>query len=147
VGAVRQGGQLLRGDTFQLDFHAALLGFTGPQRQPFALPPGLNATYEITAAVSLTEVVVTAGTFPGAATFRAADVQSPNSFIEFYFDDTPDADAFNGTGFNDGRLILQADPSSLLRNEGNFGLTTPGPPPCRSSGRLTGSTPTTGQAS
>lgn len=54
--------------------------------------------------------------------FRLVDDQ-PTEFVEIYYDDTPDADALAGTGYNNGMLILRANitdlPSSFFQASTN----------------------------
>ena len=54
------------GNTFQLDYQAALAGVIDPNGHTFS-PPGLNTTYQLTAVASVTEVVTrTSATSPEA---------------------------------------------------------------------------------
>jgi hypothetical protein len=47
-------------------------------------------------------------------TVVAAPVQPVNSFIEIWYDTTPDADSLAGTGYNDGTRIYFGSPSGAL---------------------------------
>src|SRR5205085_1681340 len=102
------------GNTFQLSFHAQLtsvLNQAGSQVNPTGLnapgPVGTVAPYEITIVGSATEIITQADSAPGQATFQLSVGQSQNSFVEIYFDANQNANPLAGTGYNDGRLILQ----------------------------------------
>jgi hypothetical protein len=144
------GGNLNAGDTFFLYYQSSLNGLTDQNGNSVAsnLLTGLNSSYEVTAVLRLNEVVVTSGSFPGAATFAAAADQS-SSFFELYFDPTVNSNPLAGTGFNDGQLILQATPSAGLRSDGTFGILNPTQPPLDSfnNNDRTGITTVTGSGS
>src|SRR5262249_1827767 len=103
------------GTSFQLLFQAQLNSVvtnTGAQ----LVPVGLNASgavggvapYEITVVGSVTESVTNVnGQAPPRVAFRLANAQSTNSFIEIYFDASQNANPLQGTGYNDGTLILK----------------------------------------
>jgi hypothetical protein len=91
---------------------------------------GLNSTYEITMIAKYTETVAFAG--GGLATFNVNTSQP--IVLEIYYDPTPDSNALNGSGFNDGTLILSAtviqtatglflvtDPASQLLDQSSDG--------------------------
>src|SRR5438105_6901805 len=84
------------GNIFQLLFHAQLnsvVTTTGAQMTPL----GLNSSYEVTLVGSVTErvVAVNAGP-PERVTFQLANNQAAESFVELYYDPTPDADPLQG---------------------------------------------------
>ena len=54
-------------------------------------------------------------------------LQSPNSFIEVYYDPSQNANALAGTGYNDGMLILRAVPNGNIANTGMFSQANPQP--------------------
>jgi hypothetical protein len=91
---------------------------------------GLNSTYEITMIAKYTETVAFAG--GGLATFNVNTSQP--IVLEIYYDPTRDSNALNGSGFNDGTLILSAtvvqtatglflvtDPASQLLDQSSDG--------------------------
>lgn len=64
---------------------------------------GLDRSFEITALVGFGETQY-AG--PGGELLFALDPGSPVNYFRLYLDDMPDADFLQGTGFDDGRLVL-----------------------------------------
>jgi hypothetical protein len=122
-------------DTFQLLFQAQLnsvVTSNGEQTTPI----GLNATsavggaapFEITVVGSITEAVstVTADN-PARITFRVAGNQDTGSFVELYYDGAQNANPLQGTGYNDGTLILRGAPTPKSPNVGVFALSQPQP--------------------
>jgi len=113
------------GDTFQLLYQARLGSLLDTNGNAVSTP-GLNGTpgapaFQITVVASFTEVVTSiAGPNPTSATFSLAPVQSPNSFLEIWFNNSLVADNLAGTGFNSGTKILSGLPSPALSNGGNF---------------------------
>jgi hypothetical protein len=125
-----------QGNTFQLLFQAQLNSIiteTGAQ----IAPVGLNATgfvggaapYEITVVGSVTETVTNVNLTPERALFRLTGTQSPDSFIELYFDPNHNANPLQGTGYNDGTLILRGIPLPPNADVGSFSQTNPQPSP------------------
>jgi len=112
---------LVVGQTFQLYYQAALRGLVDANGNAFQ-PIGLNSAFEITTVASITEVVT--GVVGNDATFAVAPMQAANSFLEIYYDATPDRNTLAGTGFNNGTLILSGVPSSSLPTNGSFALAT-----------------------
>lgn len=123
-----------QGDQFQLLFQAQLnsiVSSTGAQITPI----GLNATgavggvtpFEITVVGSVTEAVTNVNNTPGRAVFRVAGTQAPGGFIELYYDGSQNADALQGTGYNDGTLILRGQPTPPNPDVGSFALSNPQP--------------------
>ena len=115
------------GNIFQLLFHAQLnsvVTTTGAQMTPL----GLNSSYEVTLVGSVTErvVAVNAGP-PERVTFQLANNQAAESFVELYYDPTPDADPLQGAGYSDGVLILQGRVPAISPDVGTFALTDPQP--------------------
>jgi len=110
------------GSSFQLLFQA---------HQSFVVGSGNSSlTFEITILGSVTERVTTANTGPPSRlTFELSKNQATDSFIEIYSNSPPDAVDLDGTGFNDGTLIVRASPVSPLPNVGTFCLTDPQPSP------------------
>lgn len=125
------------GDTFQFLFHAQLNSVvtdTAVQITPNGLnAPGFEegaAPFEITVVGSVTEEMTNVNEGPPMrATFKLASVQSTASFVEIYFDATPDANPLLGMGYNDGILILRGIPTPATPNVGTFSLTNPQPNP------------------
>lgn len=78
---------------------------------------GLNTSYEITMIARYTETVTAA--VPGFAVFQTNTSQP--IVLEIYFDPTPDSNALNGSGFNDGTLILSG--SVIQSATGSFLVT------------------------
>ena len=129
------------GNTFQLVFHAQLtsvLNQAGTQVNPTGLnapgPVGGVAPYEITVVGSLTEVITAADPAPGQATYQLSVGQSQNAFVEIYFDGNQNANPLLGTGYNDGKLILQGVPiavitGSVRADASTFSFANPQPSP------------------
>lgn len=128
-----------QGNTFQLLFQAQLNSIvteTGLQVTPL----GLNATgfvggiapYEITVVGSVTETITNVNQTPERALFKLTSTQSPDSFIEVYFDPNQNADPLQGTGYNDGTLILRGTPLPPNADVGSFSQTNPQPSPAPS---------------
>jgi hypothetical protein len=113
--------------TFQLLFHAqlnSLVNNAGVQ----IIPAGLNSSYEITLVGSVTETVTNVNTdAPPRVAFRMTGTQATNSFIEIYFDAGQNANPLQGTGYNDGTLILRGTPNPPSSDGGTFTLTNPQP--------------------
>jgi len=106
------------GSTFQLLYQSTLSGLINTAGNTFS-PTGLNSTFEITAVASLTEVITNVNTATGRAEFAVAPVQT-NSFLEIYFDSTPDANPLAGTGFNNGTRIALLNPFASPDGTGSF---------------------------
>src|SRR5215212_1823172 len=120
--------------TFQLMFHAQLNSVVtnlGAQQTP----TGLNAStavggvapFEITIVGSVTESVTNVNNTPARVVYRVAGNQAANSFVELYFDGTADANPLQGTGYNDGTLILRGVPNPPAADVGSFNLSNPQP--------------------
>jgi hypothetical protein len=76
------------------------------------LPPGYG---EITFVAGITEVVTAASLTPGVASFASfaqAAVPTANYF-EVYYQAVPNASQINGTGYNDGLLIMSGTADSI----------------------------------
>src|SRR4051812_1636906 len=124
------GNSLARGvvpftvdSTFQLLFQA---------HQTFVATSSFFS-FEISVVGSVTERVTTANAGPPSRfTFQLAKNQTSDSFIEIYSDLVQNADDFQGTGFNDGVLVLRGSLLSTLPNVGTFSLTDPQPSPAPS---------------
>ena len=125
-----------QGNTFQLLFQAQLNSVvteTGLQ----VVPLGLNSTsfngavapYEITVVGSVTETVTNVNQTPERALFRLTSTQAPESFVELYYDANQNADPLQGTGYNDGTLILRGSPLPSNADVGSFSQTNPQPSP------------------
>jgi hypothetical protein len=123
------------GANFQFLFQAQLnsvVTSTGAQ----VVPIGLNASsavggvapYEITMVGSVTETVTNLNSAqpPPRVAYKLA-TQSTSSFIEIYFDGNQNANPLQGTGYNDGTLILRGTPIVANPNVGTFSLTDPTP--------------------
>jgi hypothetical protein len=83
-------------------------------------PAGLNNTYQITMVVSFQETVTSVT--PTAATFRTTGTGT----LQIYFDNNLNAVDLSGSGFNDGRLILQGT-SDAPNRVGLFTVIDPTP--------------------
>lgn len=115
---------LAPGSTFQLLYQARLGSLLDTNGNAISTP-GLNGTpgapaFQITVVASFTEVVTSVSGSPTSATFSLAPVQSPNSFLEIWFNNAVVANNLAGTGFNTGTKILSGMPSAMLSNGGNF---------------------------
>jgi hypothetical protein len=106
------------GDTFTVYTHATLIGTLAPNNA-VNTPAGLGTNYEITMILGFQETVtsVAGNTASFNITPTAVD------FLEVYYDAFGDAvgttaSALDGSGFNDGRLILYGN--SLIPSIGNF---------------------------
>lgn len=94
-------------------------GATGPTQG------GLNSTYEWTYIAGFQEQLVSSTSFPGNAVFRTTGAGT--NFFEIYYDDFSAGAASNdlqGSGFNDGKLILRGTIDAFvgLGGNGNFGV-------------------------
>jgi hypothetical protein len=103
------------GGTFQHFYQARLSSLVDVNGNP-TVTNGLNNSFEITAIASVTETVNAVG--GGNLSFALSAVQSPNSFLEIWFDSTPDANPLAGTGYNDGTRILLGGPNPSQPNNG-----------------------------
>ena len=97
------------GNTFQLDYQAVLADVVDSQGNT-VIPPGLGASYQITAVGSFTEIVTSLNSTGTVTEFALAPIQSPNSFFELYYNPAVIANNLAGTGFNQGTLILAGKP-------------------------------------
>ena len=114
-------------------YYQAKLASVNLQGGGTGLPPNLNTAFggtdEITIVAGFTEVVTSVQGIPGTAgsvaTFDLAANPRVN-YLEFYFDDSVDANNLAGTGFNrnpvdsDAQLILRAEITNILAS--NFEL-------------------------
>jgi len=109
------------GQTFQLYYQAGLTGFQNANGDPLGVN-GLGTTFELTGVSSVTYVVtnVVAGASGTTVNVARAAAQSPNSFLELWYDTTPDANSLTGTGYNDGTRILFASPNAGGTNTGSI---------------------------
>ena len=109
------------GATVQHRYQATLTGVINPAGLTVA-PTGLNSTFELTAVMSVTEVVTSVSSAGGlnTVTYAVAGVQSANSFFEIWFDSTPDANNLAGTGFNDGSRIYLGGPDPAKTSLGSY---------------------------
>ena len=78
---------------------------------------------------SVTETVTNVNQTPPRATFKLTGTQAAVSFIEVYFDASQNANPLQGTGYNDGTLILRGVPVPPNPDVGTFSLTDPQPTP------------------
>ncbi|MFL6516367.1 MAG: hypothetical protein ACJ8M1_15210 [Chthoniobacterales bacterium] len=124
------------GNSFQLLFQAPLAAVVS-ETGALITPVGLNAPgsvggtapYEITVVGSATEKVTNVNLSPERAVFRLADTQSGASFVEIYFDSNRNANPLQGTGYNDGTLILAGIPLPSTPDGGVFSQANPQPSP------------------
>ena len=119
--------------TFQLLFQAQMTSITDNNGAQFT-PLGLNsavggiAPFEITVVGNVTESIVDVNTDnPPRTAYRLAGTQASGSFIEIYFDGAQNANPLQGTGYNDGKLILRGVPSPPAADGGTFSLSQPQP--------------------
>jgi CSLREA domain-containing protein len=103
------------GASFQLYQQMSVEALLDADGHPF-VPVGLNTSFEITVVTSVkygvqsvsasgpTKTVTAGGWFP----------QPDSSYVEVWFDRTPEANALTGTGYNDGTLILRAAPEGFF---------------------------------
>jgi hypothetical protein len=97
------------GQTFTTLYQATLGGYT-PGSSPSA-PIGLNSAFEITVVAQFKETVTSVSVDPvnqtATVNFTTAANQA-GSFLQIYYDNNPAtfSNALNGTGYNDGQLIL-----------------------------------------
>jgi hypothetical protein len=82
---------------------------------------GLNSSFEITMIAKYTETVTNV---VGSTAFFDTNTSQP-VVLEIYYDPTPDSDALNGSGFNDGTLILSG--TVIQSASGLFFVTSPTP--------------------
>lgn len=90
------------GCQFNLMTQATLIGVLDSAGNPLPTPTGLNSSYEITMIAKFTEVVT--AVVGNIVTF--ATVPTVAGFLQVFYDNTRDAVAVSGSGYNDGRLIL-----------------------------------------
>jgi len=136
------GNSLLQGsipftvkDNFQLLFQAQLnsiIANDGTQSTPLGLNAngavGAVTPFEITVVGSVTEQVIDVNTDnPPRTAYRVAGTQSNSSFVEIYYDGAQNANPLQGTGYNDGTLILRGVPNPPAVDVGTFALTQPQP--------------------
>jgi len=106
------------GQTFQLYYQAALTSLLDANNNPFT-PTGLNSSYEITVVASITQVIT--GIAGNTVNFAVAPGQN-NSFLEIW-QGPVNRSTLNGTGFNDGTLILTSVPvANPGLDTGNYSL-------------------------
>ena len=77
-------------------------------------PTGLNTDYQITFVAKFTETV----TAVGSNSAQFATVTSAPVILEIYYDTNLNVNPLNGSGFNDGRLILSA--TAIANSAGSF---------------------------
>jgi len=112
--------------TFNLLTHARVVGFLNDGGGALPNPAGLNTTFEITLIARFTEVVTGAvdlfngDGIPDTVTFST--VPTNPGFLEIYFDSSVDSLDVDGSGFNDGRLILNGQ--SVAATDGLFAVTS-----------------------
>ncbi len=108
---------------FSVFYQAKLAGFVKVGGDPGSpeSPPGLNTSYEITAVARFDERVSTVFVdfAAGTANVNFAHVPNADEYLEIYYGAGAafNASDLNGTGFNDGVKILEAD---ILAGPGLF---------------------------
>jgi hypothetical protein len=120
-------------DLFQIYAHARLGSFLDGDGVPIGglALNGQNAAtnYEWTLVTGFLEQVTGVGGIGPGASLNSVTVAGGSNFFEIWYDDTPDSNMRDGTGFNDGLRILtgtvaEGGNSSFTRN---FAGTSPGP--------------------
>jgi hypothetical protein len=101
----------------QIYAQGALSNFNNAQGNTIGLA-GLNNTYEWTYVLGFQETATVVG--PLNSNFTVAP--GGNNFFQIFFDATPDSNNLNGTGFNDGTLILSG---SIVSGTGTFTANLP----------------------
>ncbi|HEX8078155.1 MAG TPA: CSLREA domain-containing protein, partial [Chthoniobacterales bacterium] len=101
------------GNVFQFFQQMSVASVRDPAGNPVT-PTGLNSAFELTVVSSVTYVITSSSTSGSVATVTAAPapVQASNSFVEVWYDPSPDANPLTGNGYNDGQRILLANPGS-----------------------------------
>jgi len=120
VGAIPNGGNLVVGQQFTLDFQTHLTSLVGPNA-PSSVP-GLNSTFQITLVATYTEVVTSFNAATGTATF--AIVPSANNRANIYFNNAVVFNDAAGTGFTAGQIIMSLNPNSVNGSEFTASATT-----------------------
>jgi hypothetical protein len=114
------------GGDFLLSAHSSLSAFAG------AVAGGLNVGYEWTFNTTFSERQSAAVVFPDSDGDGINDGQTVNfsqgagatNYIEIYFDDTPDANANTGAGYDDGKLIMSG---TIINITGTFASSNEAP--------------------
>jgi hypothetical protein len=104
--------------TFQLYYQASLSSFLGSNQQAISIPQG-----QYTVVASITEQVVPGSVSSnGTASFSIAQNQSPNSYVDIYYNPTVVNSPLAGTGFIGSQTVLLGTPTGSLMNGagGNF---------------------------
>ena len=109
--------------TFTVYTYASVVGFTAPDGSPLPNPNGLNSTFEITMVASFTETVTGITTIGGQTIATFSTVSTPTN-VEFYYDNSPDANPLTGFGYNDGRLIFNG--TTITTANGSFSVNNTG---------------------
>ena len=105
------GSTLTNGDRLDTYLHGSLGSFLDQNGRPINVNYGLNTNYEVTFTAGFREEVFGITNVVNPVTgqltqiLNFVSVDDPFNFFEIYVDDTPDADALSGTGFNDGIRI------------------------------------------
>jgi len=120
VGAV----PLASDTTFDLYFQARVRGVIDTSSNPMSLP-GLNSKdpggYQLTVLGRFSEVVTFLSPDHSVATFSPAPDQT-NAFFNIYFNPAVTANDLEGTGFNQGQVILRAQAVTNLPSVGMFAV-------------------------
>jgi len=113
--------------TFDLYTHARVIGFFADGGGALGNPAGLNTTFELTMIGHFRERVTNViDVFNGDGipdTVAFATVPGGTDFLEIYFDSSVDSLDVDGSGFNDGTLILNGTLAGA--STGVFSVTSP----------------------
>ena len=103
--------------SFQLYFQATVGNLIGTNGLSAGMPAG-----QITVIGSITESIVDVtnnGNGTATATFEVTPTQSPNSFLNMYYNGSSTVNPVAGTGYTDGALILSAKPIASVQGDDN----------------------------
>lgn len=110
---------------FNLYTHARVIGFLDSNGAALPNPAGLNSAYELTMIARFTETVTAVGTLGGNPIVQFATVPTAPGFLQMFYDNSVDAVDVSGSGFNDGRLILNGTQVGSATSQ--FSITNPTP--------------------
>lgn len=106
------------GDTTTAFGHGALANFNDADFNTIG-GTNLNTAFEWTYVFGLTEELVSGPAVPGTGTSTFHTVAGDTNFFRLYYDTSRNSNPLNGTGFNDGTLILEGQ---FLPFDANTGI-------------------------